>query len=257
VGKTGVAYGVEPVVSLTVAPTGVNDAAIPNEDSRDLELDATNLLRPNRFTGLDVFDEGTKLSYGVRTAATGVDRDLWSVFLGQSYRLNETDVFDGVSGLEDEVSDIVGRVGLSPHPWVDADYRFRLDADLGTLSKSDLQLVAGPRRLRLAFGHLLLEDETAGGFDRREEGRAALSLRLTDQLSLLASTRRDFDSGEPILDTYGVLYENACLTLVAGIQRDFTSDRDAEDSTTVAVRVAFRNLGEFGGTSELGDAFRD
>jgi LPS-assembly protein len=141
---------------------------------------------------------------------------------------------------------------VSPHPWVDTDYRFRLDADLGDLSKSDLQIVAGPPWLRVALGHLLLEDAARGGFDRREEGRAALSLRLSDEWSVIASTRRDLDSGEPILDTYGVLYENACLTLVAGVERDFTSDRDAEDTTTLAIRVGFRNLGDFGGTSELG-----
>jgi len=257
VGAGGVAYGIEPVASVTAAPTGVNDDAIPNEDSLDLEFDETNLLRADRFTGLDRFDEGTKLSYGLRTSATGADRELWSIFVGQSWRVSETDVFEGVSGLEDDLSDVVGRVGVSPHPWVDADYRFRVGADLGDLSKSDLQVVAGPPRLRLAFGHLLLEDETAGGFDRREEGRAALSLRLTDSWSVIASTRRDLDSGEPILDTYGLLYEDACLTVVAGVERDFTRDRDALDSTTVAVRVGFRNLGEFGGTSALGDPTRE
>jgi LPS-assembly protein len=257
VGTGGVAYGIEPVASVTAAPTGVNDDAIPNEDSLDLEFDETNLLRADRFTGLDRFDEGTKLSYGLRTSATGADRELWSIFVGQSWRVSETDVFEGVSGLEDDLSDVVGRVGVSPHPWVDADYRFRVGADLGDLSKSDLQVVAGPPRLRLAFGHLLLEDETAGGFDRREEGRAALSLRLTDSWSVIASTRRDLDSGEPILDTYGLLYEDACLTVVAGVERDFTRDRDASDSTTVAVRVGFRNLGEFGGTSALGDPTRE
>jgi LPS-assembly protein len=257
IGANGVAYGIEPVAILTAAPTGVNDAAIPNEDSLDLEFDETNLLRANRFTGLDRYDEGTKLSYGVRTSASGADRDLWSIFIGQSYRLSETDVFEGVSGLEDDLSDIVGRVGLSPRPWVDADYRFRIGAGFGDLSKSDLQVVAGPPRLRVAFGHLLLEDAARGGFDRREEGRAALSLRLTDSWSVIASTRRDLDNGEPILDTYGLLYEDACFRLVAGVQRDFTSDRDALDSTTVAVRVGFRTLGEFGGTSALGDDSRE
>ena len=256
-GANGVAYGIEPVASLTVAPTGIDDAAIPNEDSRDLEFDETNLFRADRFTGLDRVDEGTKFSYGVRTSATGVDRDLWSVFLGQSWRLSDTDAFDGVSGLEDDLSDLVGRVAVSPHPWVDADYRFRVGAEFDVLSKSDLQVVAGPPRLRLALGHLRLEDAARDGFDRREEGRAALSLRLTDHWSVIASTRRDLDDGEPILDTYGVLYEDACLTLVVGVERDFTSDRDALDSTTVAVRVGFRNLGEFGGSSALRDTSRE
>lgn len=250
----GVVYGIEPVASLTVAPTGVDADSIPNEDSLDLEFDETNLLRANRFTGLDLYDEGSKISYGVRTSATGFDRELWSIFLGQSYRFTETDVFDDVSGLEDDLSDIVGRIALSPHPWVDTDYRFRIGATFDDVSKSDLRLVAGPPRLRLALGYLFLNDIAEDGFDRREEIRGAVSLRLTDNWSVIASTRRDLENGEPILDTYGLLYEDACFTLVAGVERNFTSDPDAFESTTVAFRVGFRNLGEFGGTSALGDA---
>lgn len=249
IGARGVAYSIEPVTTVTVAPTGLNDDEIPNEDSLDLEFDETNLLRADRFTGLDVVDEGTKVSWGLRTAATGVDRDLWSVFLGQSYRVSETDVFEDVSGLEDDLSDVVGRLALSPHPWLDADYRFRVGS-LEEVSKSDLQIVAGPPRLRLAIGHLLLNE--SDGFERREEGRAALSLRLTDRWSVIASTRRDLDTGEPVLDTYGIVYEDACFRIVAGVERDFTSDRDVGDTTTVAIRVGLRNLGEFGGSSTVG-----
>ena len=253
----GMSYTLEPLANLTVAPTGFDDDAIPNEDSLDLEFDETNLLRANRFTGLDVWDEGTKLSWGVRTAGLGPDRELWSVFAGQSYRVSETDVFAGVSGLEDQLSDIVGRVGVSPHPWIDADYRFRVDAAFAQLSKSDLYVVAGPPRLRVALGHLLLEENSATGLERREEGRIAMSLRLDDNWSVLAASRRDLDEGEQIRNSAGILYEDACLTVVLGVERDFTSDRDALASTTVALRVGFRNLGEFGGTSALADDTND
>ncbi len=250
-GSAGVAYELEPVASLTLAPTGVNDDDIPNEDSLDLEFDETNLLRPDRFPGLDLVDEGSKVTWGLRTAGLGLDRELWSVFLGQSYRFSETDVFESVSGLEEDLSDVVGRVGLSPHPWVDVDYRFRVDADFGGLSKSDFQAVAGPPRLRLALGHLLLDESSAGELSRREEGRAALSLRLDQNWSLIAGARRDLDNGDDIRHTVGLIYEDPCLTVVLGVDRDFTSDRDARESTTVALRVSLRNLGEIGGSSAL------
>lgn len=250
-GDNGIAYEVEPVATFTVAPTGVNDDAIPNEDSLDLEFDETNLLLADRFTGIDRFDEGTKISWGLRTAALGVDRELWSVFLGQSYRVSETDVFEAVSGLDEQLSDVVGSVGVSPHPYVDVNYRFRMGAELDGLAKSDLQAIMGPPRLRVALGHLLLDETTDVRLARREEGRAALSLRLDDNWSLIAGARRDLDNGEDIRHSFGLIYEDACLTVVLGVDRDLTEDSDTGDTTTIALRLSLRNLGEFGGESGL------
>ncbi|MFW6223996.1 MAG: methylated-DNA--[protein]-cysteine S-methyltransferase, partial [Spirochaetota bacterium] len=44
-GANGIAYGIEPVASVTAAPTGVDDPAIPNEDSLDLEFEGTEFQR--------------------------------------------------------------------------------------------------------------------------------------------------------------------------------------------------------------------
>ncbi|MFW5678986.1 MAG: LPS-assembly protein LptD [Pseudomonadota bacterium] len=243
-GPDGITYTLEPIATATWAPTGYADDDIPNEDSLDTEFDETNLFNADRFAGLDLWDEGNRIAYGLRTAASAPDRELWSVFLGQSYRFAETDVFEGISGLEDQLSDFVGRVGLSPHPWVDVDYRFRVDAGFDEVSKSDLKVIAGPPRLRLGLAHLLL-DEKDEGFGRREELRGAISLALTDNWSVVANSRVDLDAGRRIRDTYGLTYEDDCLLVVLGVEQDFTEDRDAEASTTVALRVSLRNLGSF------------
>ncbi len=246
----GLTYTLEPTAAVAFAPTGFASDRIPNEDSLDTEFDESNLFRADRFAGRDLWDEGNKVSYGVRTAASAPDRELWSVFLGQSYRISETDVFDGVSGLEDQLSDIVGRVALSPHPWVDVDYRFRVAAEFDDIAKSDLKIIAGPPRLRVGLAHLLLDEEDST-FGRREEFRGAMSLRLTDNWSFVASSRVDLDLSQRILDTYGVTYEDECLVFVFGVEQNFTRDRDAVSSTTVAFRVSFRNLGSLDYTTAL------
>jgi hypothetical protein len=45
---------------------------------------------------------------------------------------------------------------------------------------------------------------------------------------------------------FGLTYIHPCLEVFAGMQRKFTDDRDADDSTSVAVRLAFKNLGAVG-----------
>ncbi len=246
-----ISYEIEPAANLTVAGTGYDRPSIPNNDSLDLEFDETNLFRANRFPGLDLWDEGIKTSYGIRTAAVGPDRELWSIFIGQSYRFSETEVFDDVSGLSDQLSDLVGRVALSPHPWIDFDQRFRVSVADGNISKNDLKLIFGPPSVRIAAGYLRVEDESGFESPVREEARAAVSVRFDDHWSLIASARRDLDAGEEIRNGVGLLYRDECLTVALGAERDFTEDGDALPSTTVALRVGFRNLGSFGGSSPL------
>ena len=57
---------IEPIVQGVISPDGGNSYNIPNEDSRDLEFDHTNLFSTNRFTGLDRVETGRRINYGVR-----------------------------------------------------------------------------------------------------------------------------------------------------------------------------------------------
>jgi LPS-assembly protein len=38
---------------------------IPNEDSLGFELNDVNIMRPNRFPGLDRYDGGQRVAYGL------------------------------------------------------------------------------------------------------------------------------------------------------------------------------------------------
>jgi LPS-assembly protein len=66
-----VQHVVEPLVSLTTSPVLDDQDDIPNEDSQDIELNPTNLFRPNRFPGVDRLDSGTRVTYGVNTGVYG------------------------------------------------------------------------------------------------------------------------------------------------------------------------------------------
>ena len=62
---------IEPIMQGVVSPDGGNSYNIPNEDSRDLEFDHTNLFSTNRFTGLDRIETGRRINYGVRLGFFG------------------------------------------------------------------------------------------------------------------------------------------------------------------------------------------
>lgn len=251
---------IEPVVAGVLTTYGGNPEDIPNEDSTDLEFDDTNLFEPIRFTGLDRVESGPKVSYGLRFGSYAASGASVSGLFGQSWRAADDDLFARGSGLEDNLSDFVGRVQASPYPWIDVAYRFRLARDLGSIPRNDLYALVGPRWLRVTLGYLSLAqengDQPGQSISEREELTAALRVQVTDSLALSARTRRDLQTDQTIADTFGLIYTHPCLTLLAGYERNYTRNRDVAPSSTFMLRVNFRNLGEIGAGGDLGSRVR-
>lgn len=247
---------IEPIASLTLAPNGLNDDDIPNEDSLDLEFDDTNLFEESRFPGLDQVEEGSRVSYGLRFAGIGETGETVNALFGQSWRFQKDDQFDADTGLDGRFTDYVGRVEFTPANWFRGRYRFRLDRDTFVPVRNEVRATIGPSRLRLDINYLSLEDDPSVSeeeFEEREEITAGLQVGLGHGVTVRAQTRRDLEEDSTVANTFGLIYRHPCLVLIAGVEQQFTEDRDAGDGTTVSLRLTFQNLGEVGGeTSVIG-----
>ncbi|MDP9128139.1 MAG: LPS assembly protein LptD, partial [Pseudomonadota bacterium] len=106
-GRQGDGYQqmLEPIIAFTAAPAVHVDRRQPIEDSLDVELDETNLFSPNRFTGTDLIEGGSRVTYGLRHTVTGDGGARVDMFGGQSYDFSQNDAFPGQSGLRDHMSD--------------------------------------------------------------------------------------------------------------------------------------------------------
>ena len=113
---------IEPIVKFTVSPHGGNPGKIPNEDSQSFEFDDTNLFNDNRFSGLDRIEGGPRLSYGLRMGAYGASGGSTTAFLGQSFRTKADNTFEPGSGLENNLSDFVGRIAIKPSTLIELPY---------------------------------------------------------------------------------------------------------------------------------------
>ena len=245
---------VEPIASLALAPNGLNDDDIPNEDSLDLEFDDTNLFEESRFPGLDQVEEGSRVSYGLRFAGIGETGEVVNALFGQSWRFQEDDQFDADTGLDGHFTDYVGRIEATPAPWFAGRYRFRLDRDTLAPVRNEVRAGIGPSRLRFDVNYLSLEDDPSVSeeeFREREEITAGLQLGLGGGLTVRAQTRRDLKEDRTVANTYGLIYRHPCLVLIGGVEQQFTEDRDAGDGTTISLRLTFQNLGEVGGETSV------
>jgi LPS-assembly protein len=237
----------EPIAQAVLAPTGSNPNDIPNEDSLDFEFDDTNIFDLNRFPGRDRVDSGTRFDYGLKWTVGFENGGSAGAFIGQSYRLTENDdVFAEGSGLEDKLSDLVGRVQLRPFEYLDLLYRFRLDKDDLNADRSEFDIKVGPRALNLDLSYFFING-TNDEFGDREEIAFGISSRLTENWSVGFRHRRDLIEDRALRSAISLTYQDECFLIEGVAQRTNFRDRELEQDDSIFVRVVFKGLGEAGG----------
>ncbi len=235
---------VEPVVLAVAQTTNGNTDNISNEDSTLVELTDTNLFSINRMPGLDLVDSGSRVAYGVRGhyfANSGVAVD---GMLGQNHSFEPDTPFPNSTRQGERFSDYIGRVAASYEP-VTLAYRFAMSNKDAEVNRHELDVSF--TKPWLSFYGAYREIKNNSYLPDSREGVVNVSLPITDGWSIYANARRDIELDQMVTSGGGIIYENECFTFALDSLRVFARDRDIEPTTGYTFRVAFKNLGEFGG----------
>lgn len=258
IAQTGdVSHVVEPIVQAIYSPSNGNPNAIPNDDSLAVDFDTTNLFDRDRFPGLDRFEDGARVNYGVQYSVLDSGGGQASALLGQSYRLEENNAFPAGSGLRDQQSDVVGRVQINPGPYLDLVSRFRVDPKDGTLLRNEVQLssvfnVMENRPLFFGANYVFLDaaldpvNNTEG-----EEVSGSFYLNLVENWWLSGHARRDLRRAAMVSDGIALTYQDECFLFTLGFNQSFIRDRDIEPESSLMFRIQLVTLGEAAGTTTL------
>lgn len=245
-----------PRVQLVAAPTTAN-LSVPNEDSRAVDLEDSNLFALNRFPGYDRFEDNYRITYGFDWALRKQNFTA-DVTIGQSYRLsNRVSIFPDGTGLSEKVSDVVGRTELRFKDFVKLTHRFRLDKDNLSIRRNEIDATIGSRSTYAQIGYLKLDRNigpTVEDLADREEVRLGGRVRVARYWSLFGSAIIDLtdtnedptslsDGFDPIRHRLGVAYDDDCLSLSLTWRRDYQPTGDARRGNSFLFRLAFRNLG--------------
>ncbi|BBK41725.1 LPS-assembly protein LptD [Allostella vacuolata] len=244
----GVQYLIEPVAMFAASPVLGSQSKVPNEDSLGFELNDVNIMRPNRFPGLDRYDGGQRVAYGLNLGAYLAGGMSVRAFVAQSYSFQENRAMPIGSGAEDKRSDVVGRFVVSPSEYLDLLYRFRLDKDSLAGRRHEIGASGGPSWLKLYGSYIFLDappNEPVTG--KREEVAFGGSAQISRYWSIFGRGTFDITNGGDLLDSgFGAKYEDECFAVVVSYRRTRTQDLDIEPSDSILVRLYFKNLGEFG-----------
>ena len=230
---------VEPVVGFVVAPRDGNSDRIPNEDSLDLELDDTNVFDRSRTTGLDLVEDGERMYYGLQGRLLGHNRIAANAFLGQSLRFDGTDLFPSGAGLDEDLSDLVGRVELEIDEYFGLLYRFRYDYDDFKSRRDEVGTAFGPEEFKISANYLFIDNQPAPmTFEDRREINLRLDSKVTDSVMLRGETQRDIQEGRYLWHRGEVGYRGDCYDIAFSFERSLTRDRDIRPTNTFLVRIS-------------------
>ncbi|WP_086466357.1 LPS-assembly protein LptD [Oceanibaculum nanhaiense] len=244
---------VEPIVNFVASPNGSNPDDIANEDSQALIFDATNLFRSNRYSGTDRVSSGTRVDYGMNFGLYGDGGGQSSLFLGQSYRLREDSTYDRGTGLEDNFSDYVGRLQISPSRYFDLVYRFRLDHESLDITRNELSLYGGPQRFRVNLNYVKLpEQPETPEFGQREEISGGFVSQIDRNWRFGTRLVREMGDDAGMREVQATLaYADECLLIGVSYRKTFTNDVGLEPDNSIFFRIEFKNLGAIGSNQSL------
>jgi LPS-assembly protein len=240
----GSAWIIEPLALGVLQPNGGNPGEISNEDSKLIELSDTNLFSLNRMPGLDLYDSGSRVAYGVRSQYFDPSGVVYDGLLGQNYAFNSDTPYPNSTRPGQQFSDYIGRVGVTYQP-ITLSYRFAMDKEDAALNRSELGVGFVRPWLTFDVSYRTLKNNSYLSDSR--EGVASATLPLNESWSIYGSGRRDLELNQMVATNGGIIYKNECFNIMIDGARTFTRDRDIEPSTAVTFRVGFKNLGEFGG----------
>ncbi|MEO8716502.1 MAG: LPS assembly protein LptD [Acetobacteraceae bacterium] len=251
---------IEPLAEIIVSPV-VGDSQVnryPNEDSLDVfNFTDSTLFGFHRFGGLDRLEGGDRANVALHGAwylgGTALDG-----LVGQSYRTTKDNWLPAVTGLRDQVSDVVARTTFSPASWLDLTYRTRLNPHTFTARYKEAVATAGVPAFNVTAGYIATPYDPYYFYDQpappppgspyfipRNEVTFGATTRW-GRYRVNGYVRRDLARAKMVAAGADAIYEDECFIADLRFFRRFTDLNGDNGSTTVLLQFTFKTIGEFG-----------
>ncbi|HTJ64792.1 MAG TPA: LPS assembly protein LptD [Alphaproteobacteria bacterium] len=242
---------IEPIVSAVVAPHTSNQS-IPNEDSQDVQLDWSNLFAANRYPGIDRIDDGSRVTYGVKTSLNNIGIGSTSLFLGESYRISGSSIFPPNSGLQTRFSDYVGEFEVNPGRYVDIDYRFEWSNDLNHNRLQEVNFRVGPDDYGIFGTYIFANEVDLPNFAAPERNELSLAayVKFADHWQVAAAATQELTQPRQLLRySLSAGYTDDCASFTVNLYHDATLLIGGTSGTAISFQFSLKNLGIFTGPS--------
>lgn len=234
----------EPLIQIALSPEPDQDPRIPNEDSVVLEYDETNLLRPNKFPGFDLYEGGQRINVGGRATLLFDDGREASFMIGRTFRAERDPQFPARSGLRGKESDwIVAAEGNLTDRFTFFT-RARFDAANWDVRRMEAGLNLDFDRAK-GFVRYLRDNQDITGV-QREDVDFAGDILIAGNWGVTFAGVRDVEGDVWRRQEVGGLYRDDCLDIAVVWVHEETYNRSLGPSDSVILRLTLATLGDKG-----------
>jgi len=216
------------------------------QDSLAVDLDPTLIWEPNKATGYDFWQEGTRIDAG-GTIAARWDNNEASLFVGKSWADGFDNDFAITSGLSGRSSDIVAEANASFGSALRSRVRLRYDDDENALRRIDADAYANLKDLSANLRYYRIQGATPATVLNptapTEELSGGVRWRVFDNWSTSYRAFYDIDENQIRRQDIGLIFDDDCTRIEVVYTRDRNQRGVVGTSDGVAIRVALATLG--------------
>jgi LPS-assembly protein len=237
---------------VILRPNETNIGAFPNEDSQNVNFDASNLFQVNKYSGWDRVEGGGRVNAGLQYTAQFNRGGYLNVLFGQSYQIFGLNSFavggptnTGIgSGLDTATSDYVARMTFQPNSTFSFSSRFRFGESDFTLNRSEFETTVNFDRwtASVMYGNYAPQPEI-GFLDRREGVLVSGRLKLTENFVALGGFRYDIRNAQMAGNNIGIGYIDDCLILAVNYLTEYAYNSTSQSNSTIMLQLSLRTLG--------------
>jgi LPS-assembly protein len=259
---------VEPIAQLVVRPNETHIGRFPNEDAQSLVFDDTNLFAIDKYSGYDRVEGGTRANVGVQYTANIHRYGMVNVLFGQSYHLagKNSYAYSGIvdsngqqtglglqSGLENDVSDYVGRAYFQPAGNLSYIARARFDKNDFDIRRVELEARATWQNLSLSTIYARYDPQPLIGHERHRESIYQLGTwKFHENWTVFGGAGYNLREGEFDLAMVGLNYVDECFAASFSYVADYSNFTYTKPVHRIMLRMNLRTIGGTGISREVG-----
>jgi LPS-assembly protein len=248
----------EPLVQLAASPNakqiviGHDATGQPiffDEDSAAFEFDETNLLRPDKFPGYDLYEDGVRVNVAGRGSVLWDDGRRANLLIGRSFRNKSNDIFTDVSGLRSRASDWIVAADAQPIKALSFFARARLDSSTFAIHRLEAGANVSTKWASGFVRYLRNDAEVTGLPANSLSGGKLENMDIGGEIhpfrhwGVSFYGNRDFTQDAWVVRDAGVFYYDECVRVDVVYRREDTVIGRLGPSNQVTVRLTLATLG--------------
>ncbi len=250
----------EPIAQVIVRPNETKIGQLPNDDSQSLIFDDSILFDPNKFSGYDRLEGGSRANIGFQYRMQMANGWSANALVGRSFHLGGTNSFSkqdltstGLdSGLDKDASDYVARVGINSNRGVSGIARTRLDSKTGKLKYAAVEASGSYKRVSGTLAYSFTDKRPSAGIDEiRQEVTASSAIKLQKYWTLAGAARYDISKKGLVEGNIGLQYDDECFAVSLNYEHKRKLYSDQSNDRSIKFKVDFKTIG----SGEVGRSF--